>query len=145
MNRYNFVRVSRPETTAKEADAAQTITSVADLLSINKAIGEFVFTADAELSKAFSEAQSVTTRIETLSSGSEVNRVDVVLKDGSKYVCRAFGTGRGNILPGKQWSTKEIKGITAGFCKSDNELVTDLRNDGNGGVIKAPVFYVKIA
>lgn len=144
MNRYNFVRVCRPEATADSVAKAATITSVEALLNISKAIGEYQFEESKELSDAFAKAQSVTTRIETLPSGVDINRVEVVLNE-AKYICRAFGSGRGNILPAKAWTAKEIKEITAGFCKSDDDIITDLREDKKGGIVKVPVIYVKIA
>lgn len=145
MNRYNFVRVAKPAVTADSLEAAKSVTNVADILDASALIGEYKFEESEDLSKVFAEAEAVSTEIATRGNGSECNRIRVTLPTGKSYLCRAYGTKGAAILPPHRWTVEEIADIVAGFCSSDGERITELRQSPTGELLSVPVIYVKIA
>lgn len=142
MNRYNFVRAAKPEVTAASLEAAKAVTDVTDILNASALIGEYKFEKSEDLSKVFAEAEAVRTEIATRGNGSECNRVRILLPNGKSFLCRAYGTKGAAILPPHRWEAAEIPNIVAGFCTSDGERVTELRQSPSGELLAVPVIYV---
>ena len=144
MNRYKFI-VSKPaQVTDKEIAAAKVVSNVADMLKISKSIGEYVFSADDELTKVFRASNSVELTTETLPNGTDINRCVAILANGAKYRLRVFGSKE--LQPAKSFTKEQIAKLVFGFCESDGEKITENRlNSETGEIVRVPVFYVNIA
>lgn len=144
MNRYRFINQSSFQPSADAIKNAKAVTKIDEILALSKSVGEYEFTESKELTERFRKAISGSLTLEMLPNGNKVNRMKIVADNGS-YRLRVYGNGRGNEMPEREFTADELKALSFGFCKSDNELVTEKRTDSLGNVYEVPVMYVNLA
>lgn len=143
MGHYRFINLSKSnQPTAEQINNAATLTNVADMLKVSKAIGEYVFEESKDLEDAFRKASAISIERKISDNGIKSYRA-VITTDSGKFFTRLYGAGRGADYVERDLSADEIKKAVFGFCKSDGETITETRQ-GDEGIVKCPVFYLKL-
>lgn len=141
MQRYNFIRRESARTyTDSEIAKAAIVSDIAEIVNLSTNASKFEFAVNEDLTKALKDAKTLSIRIETLSSGKDINRGTLVLKDGKEISVRIWnGKGKDTLISPQSVTAK---GMQFGYCKQDADLVTETRVNGSTGELKRyPVIY----
>lgn len=141
MQRYNFIRRESARTyTDSEIAKAAIVSDIAEIVNLSTNASKFEFAANEDLTKALKDAKTLSIRIETLSSGKDINRGVLTLKDGKDISVRIWnGKGKDTLINPQ---SVPAKGMQFGYCKQDSELVTETKVNGSTGELKRyPVIY----
>lgn len=148
MGRYRFLNATSTATPDTKALAnAKAITDLAEIVSANRCAGEYVFTEEKGLAPLFGKILSAEITAETRDNSDAIfNRLVAVTEKAGKQRMRVYGKGKNEVLPAMNLTAEQIAKLTFGFCKSDDEIVTENRLNGSTGEIrKAPVIYANVA
>ena len=145
MKSYRFLTSAQrtPVFDAKTLNDAKTLTGLNEILEASKCIGTYEFAKDDELTDFMRKATAMqVVRHISEKSGIKSYRVEVSV-NGSKYLGRLYGNGKGNEYPETIYKPEEIKKAVWGYCTSDGERVTEQKTRGLS-VVNVPVFYLKV-
>ena len=144
INRYRRARAQISAVTLQQMTTAKNINSLSAILSANKMIGEFEFTADEKLKEALAGC-SVQTWAEKSETSNKIFNRAKIMTDNGNYFARVYGV-KGAVVDNKTYSAEESAKFSFGFCTSDGERVSDAKvNPNTGEVEKVPIIYVSLA
>lgn len=142
LNARRFVALQTAAPTQKEIESAETLTAIGSIIEANTNIEKYVFNRSKDLEKGLSDAGFISVHywVEMNSNGKAVQRAELVKTNGNTARCRLYGTDKELLKE----DTKPLANFVCGFCKSGDELVTDLQS-ANGRLQNVPRIYVNIS